>query len=207
MLTPFTCTSSRVAVLSVGRVGLRAGAGWGPAGVRQFRAGHISRLEKTTPNQAAATAGLLTNFASNVGERRTYAGLFSVLCYLGSTDQLQHGKTTVDLPKSKVHGSYHWQLERYTSVVTLPLIGSAFVVGSNPYIDLALGVIIPLHCHIGFDACITDYFDSRKAPTINKVMKAALYGSTALVLYGCYQFNTNDVGITEGTKRLWTGRS
>ena len=114
---------------------------------------------------------------------------------------------TVDLPKSRVHGSYHWQLERITSLVSLPLIGSAFIVGSNPYIDLALGVILPLHCHIGFDACIQDYFPKRKTPGIYKAMQAALYGSTALVLYGAYQFNTNDVGITEGIKRLWTGRS
>ncbi|KAJ3043312.1 membrane anchor subunit of succinate dehydrogenase, Sdh4 [Rhizophlyctis rosea] len=178
MLNRFVCTSPRVTVLSVGKAGTGLGlrtSALGVASVRQFRAGPITRFEKSSPAQNAAGAA--------------------------TVEKTQSGEH-----KSKVHGSYHWDLERGLSALTLPLIGGAFVVGPNPYIDLALGVVIPLHCHIGFDACIIDYFDYRKAPVVNRIMKGALYLTTAGVLYGCYQFNTNDVGITEGVKRIWTGK-
>ncbi|KAJ3298533.1 membrane anchor subunit of succinate dehydrogenase, Sdh4 [Borealophlyctis nickersoniae] len=107
--------------------------------------------------------------------------------------------------KSKVHGSYHWDLERGLSVALIPLIGSAAIVGSHPYIDLALGVVIPLHTHIGFKAIIDDYIPARRFPVLFRVSSGLLYAATGLVLYGAYQFNTNDVGITAGAKRLWTG--
>ncbi|KAJ3102131.1 membrane anchor subunit of succinate dehydrogenase, Sdh4 [Phlyctochytrium planicorne] len=108
--------------------------------------------------------------------------------------------------KSKLHGSYHWNAERALSLVTLPLIGTAFFAGSLPLVDLALGVVIPLHTHIGFDACIQDYIPHRKYGVLNTLCSWLLRAATALVLYGCYSFNTNDVGITAFFKRIWTGK-
>lgn len=109
-------------------------------------------------------------------------------------------------PKSKVHGSYHWDLERALSVATLPLMVAPYFIGSNPYVDLGLGVVIPLHTHIGFDAIIQDYLPARRNPVLSRVSSYTLYAATGLCLYGCYQFNTNDIGITEFVKRLWTGK-
>jgi succinate dehydrogenase (ubiquinone) membrane anchor subunit len=36
-----------------------------------------------------------------------------------------------------------------------------------------------------------------------KSAKWALNTATVLVLYGLYEFETNDVGITEGVKKIW----
>ncbi len=113
--------------------------------------------------------------------------------------------TTVE-EKSKVHGSYHWDYERALSVVSLPLILSAMVVGPQPAIDLALGIVIPAHCHLGFDAVITDYLPKRRVGALHSVATWALRITTLLTLYGCYSFNTNDIGITEFVKRVWTGK-
>ncbi|KAI8917645.1 hypothetical protein PhCBS80983_g05508 [Powellomyces hirtus] len=122
--------------------------------------------------------------------------------------------TTVDPPKpaaetmhkSKMHGSYHWDLERALSIVSIPLLVTPFFIGSHPMVDLGLGVVIPLHSHIGFDAIIQDYLPVRRNPILGRVASYSLYAATGLCLYGCYQFNTNDVGITEFVKRLWTGK-
>ncbi|KAJ3162469.1 membrane anchor subunit of succinate dehydrogenase, Sdh4 [Geranomyces michiganensis] len=109
-------------------------------------------------------------------------------------------------PKSRMHGSYHWNFERALSVVSVPLLIAPFIVGSHPLVDLGLGVVIPLHSHIGFGALLSDYAAPHKYPVAGRIASATLYAATGLVLYGCYQFNTNDVGITEFVKRLWTGK-
>lgn len=64
--------------------------------------------------------------------------------------------------KSPVHGSYHWNAERALSIATVPLMVAPFIWGSVPMIDIALGLVIPAHTHLGFDCIITDYFPARK---------------------------------------------
>ncbi|KAI9335375.1 CybS-domain-containing protein [Zopfochytrium polystomum] len=107
--------------------------------------------------------------------------------------------------KSKSAGSYHWDIERALSLVSVPLIATAFIAGPIPAVDLALGVVIPIHTHIGFDACIQDYVHERKYGVLQAVAKGALYAGTGLTLYGLYQFNTKDVGITQFIADLWHG--
>ncbi|KAG5462748.1 MAG: CybS-domain-containing protein [Olpidium bornovanus] len=108
-----------------------------------------------------------------------------------------------DIKPDKLNGSYHWDFERALSVALIPLIGTSAAYGAHPTTDLLLGVVLPLHSHIGFDACITDYVDGRKFPVLNKVCVWSLRAGTVLLLYGCYEFNTNDVGLTEGLKKIW----
>ncbi|KAJ3111767.1 membrane anchor subunit of succinate dehydrogenase, Sdh4 [Phlyctochytrium bullatum] len=114
--------------------------------------------------------------------------------------------TVAESEKGKLHGSYHWNAERALSVASVPLMATAFIAGPLPLVDLGLGVVLPLHCHIGFDAIVQDYVPHRKYGALNTALTWTLRLSTALVLYGCYQFNTNDVGITAFVKRLWTGK-
>ncbi|KAJ3022421.1 membrane anchor subunit of succinate dehydrogenase, Sdh4 [Thoreauomyces humboldtii] len=109
--------------------------------------------------------------------------------------------------KSRMHGSYHWDLERALSVLTIPLLAAPFFIGAHPLVDLGLGVVIPLHSHIGLDAVIQDYLPVRRNPVAYRVSTGLLYTATGLCLYGCYQFNTNDIGITEFVKRLWVGKA
>lgn len=103
----------------------------------------------------------------------------------------------------RLHGSYHWDAERAVSAALVPLIASQLAFGASPITDTLLGVVLPIHLHIGFGACITDYFNPRKSVVLNKLMTGALWASTTGVLVGCYQFNTNDIGLTEFISKLW----
>ncbi|KAF9433388.1 membrane anchor subunit of succinate dehydrogenase, Sdh4 [Entomortierella beljakovae] len=107
------------------------------------------------------------------------------------------------LPIDQVHGSYHWDFERVLCVSMIPLLAASALNGAHPITDGLLGVVIPIHAHMGFDAMITDYLNPRKAPTLGKVVTWTLRGATVLVLVGCYQFNTSDIGLTELVKKSW----
>jgi succinate dehydrogenase (ubiquinone) membrane anchor subunit len=102
-----------------------------------------------------------------------------------------------------LHGSYHWVYERALSVASLGLIAGAFVVPGKGFIDFALGIVIPLHSHIGFGSVITDYLPARKFPRIYLFARGLLGAATAGAIYGLYLYNTNDMGITEGVRSLW----
>ncbi|KAG9293532.1 hypothetical protein G9A89_005535 [Geosiphon pyriformis] len=106
-------------------------------------------------------------------------------------------------PRDKVTGSYHWSFERFLSIGLIPLTVASVVNGAHPITDLFLGVALPIHSHIGFDSIITDYLPARRAPIMNKVSTWGLRGATLVVLLGCYQFNTNDVGISELVRKIW----
>ncbi|KAJ3019487.1 UNVERIFIED_CONTAM: membrane anchor subunit of succinate dehydrogenase, Sdh4, partial [Siphonaria sp. JEL0065] len=108
--------------------------------------------------------------------------------------------------KSKVHGSYHWNAERALSVVTIPLLASALFVGPAPLVDFGLGLVLPLHTHLGFDTMVQDYVPTRKYGVLNTILTWTLRIVTGVVMYRLFVFNTTDVGITAFVKRLWTGK-
>ncbi|KAG2142973.1 SDHD, membrane anchor subunit of succinate dehydrogenase [Suillus clintonianus] len=84
-------------------------------------------------------------------------------------------------PPSRTHGSYHWHL-------------SAFL--QPPF--------LVMHSHLGFDSMIVDYVHPRKFPILGPVMTWTLRSATVGVLVGVYQFNTNDIGLTELIAKVWT---
>jgi succinate dehydrogenase (ubiquinone) membrane anchor subunit len=104
------------------------------------------------------------------------------------------------------HGSYHWIYERVLSVASLGLIGAAVSFPSH-LVDFAIGVVFPLHCHLGFSSIIIDYLPKRKFPLIYPMAMALLYAGTLGTMYGLYQYNTKDVGICEGMARLWKAKT
>lgn len=107
-----------------------------------------------------------------------------------------------------MHGSYHWVFERFVSVATVPLCVVPIFTGPSHTADMLLGVVLPLHCHMGFGQIITDYLNKRKIGFLfNRLVVGSLYGMTALSIYGLYRFNTNDVGITEFTRNVWTAKN
>ncbi|KAI8047004.1 CybS-domain-containing protein [Syncephalis plumigaleata] len=83
------------------------------------------------------------------------------------------------------------------------LVASTAIKGPNPVTDVLLGVVLPIHTHIGFDACLRDYVDKRTYPVLGPVSKGILMASTAVVLYGCYHLNTEDIGMTELVVKAW----
>lgn len=50
---------------------------------------------------------------------------------------------------------------------------------------------------------ITDYIPQWKMPKIRKAFDYLLLLATAVVGVGLYEFETNDVGLVEGVKRIW----
>ncbi|KAI7900644.1 CybS-domain-containing protein [Cokeromyces recurvatus] len=103
----------------------------------------------------------------------------------------------------RLHGSYHWDIERAASVALVPIIASQLALGASPVTDVLLGVVLPVHLHIGWDSCITDYFNARKSVILNKLMTGTLWLTTTGVVIASYQFNTNDIGLTAFISKLW----
>jgi succinate dehydrogenase (ubiquinone) membrane anchor subunit len=106
----------------------------------------------------------------------------------------------------KMHGSHHWTFERALSVASLGLIASAFALHPNKLIDFGLGLVLPLHSHLGFSAIITDYLPKRKFGRVYPVAMGVLYGMTGVALYGLYEVNTKGPGICEAVATVWTAK-
>jgi succinate dehydrogenase (ubiquinone) membrane anchor subunit len=70
--------------------------------------------------------------------------------------------------------------------------------------DAILCGAILIHSHIGFEAMVIDYVPSKRLPKTRLVFWWGLRAATVLVGVGLYEFETNDVGLTEGIKRIWT---
>ena len=102
------------------------------------------------------------------------------------------------------HGSYHWTFERLISAGLIPLTIAPFAAGSlNPITDAILCGTILIHSHIGFESCIVDYFPAKRVPKTRMAAWWGLRAATVLVGVGLYEFETNDVGVTEAIKRIW----
>jgi succinate dehydrogenase (ubiquinone) membrane anchor subunit len=50
---------------------------------------------------------------------------------------------------------------------------------------------------------IIDYIPIKRMPKIRKLFWWALRAGTVLVGVGLYQFETNDIGLTETIKKIW----
>ncbi|KAL3481992.1 CybS-domain-containing protein [Aspergillus californicus] len=103
------------------------------------------------------------------------------------------------------HGSYHWSFERLVCVGLIPLTVAPFAAGTlNPVMDAVLCSLLVMHSHVGFQASIIDYFPTRRVPKTASFMNWLLRGFTLTTAVGLYEFETNDVGVTEAIKRIWT---
>ncbi|PVG02566.1 SDHD, membrane anchor subunit of succinate dehydrogenase [Serendipita vermifera] len=112
---------------------------------------------------------------------------------------------TVFPTPSRSHGSHHWAFERLVSASLIPLTAAAAVTSGShyPVLDGILAISLVVHSHIGFDACVVDYLDVRKNPRLGPIVKWTVRLATTGVLVGIYQFNTNDIGLTELISRVW----
>lgn len=70
--------------------------------------------------------------------------------------------------------------------------------------DAVLCGAILIHSHIGFEAMVTDYIPAKRLPKTRVVFWWGLRAATVLVGVGLYEFETNDVGLTEAIKKIWT---
>ncbi|KAL1601352.1 membrane anchor subunit of succinate dehydrogenase, Sdh4 [Nothophoma quercina] len=96
-------------------------------------------------------------------------------------------------------------MKRIVSAGLIPLTIAPFAAGSlNPVTDSILCALLVVHSHIGFESCIIDYFPKKRVPFVRNAAMWALRAGTVLVGVALYSFETNDVGVTEAVRRLWT---
>ncbi|KAK6949568.1 hypothetical protein Daesc_009651 [Daldinia eschscholtzii] len=109
---------------------------------------------------------------------------------------------------SPSHGSYHWTFERLIAAGIIPLTIAPFAGGSlNPGLDAILCSLLLVHSHLGFQSVIIDYIPNSRYPKSRKAAHWLLNAATALVGVGLYEFETNDVGLTEAVKRVWKAQA
>ncbi|KAF4125027.1 succinate dehydrogenase (ubiquinone) membrane anchor subunit [Geosmithia morbida] len=107
-------------------------------------------------------------------------------------------------PPDATHGSYHWAFERLLAAGLVPLSVAPFAAGSlNPTLDALLCGTVLIHSHMGFQSVIIDYFPKAQVPNLRKFLWWSLNAATLLVGVSLYEFETNDVGVTETIKRIW----
>ncbi|KAK4989419.1 membrane anchor subunit of succinate dehydrogenase, Sdh4 [Elasticomyces elasticus] len=103
-----------------------------------------------------------------------------------------------------MHGSYHWTFERIMSAALVPLTIAPFATNSvAPALDAALIAGILIHSHIGFESIVIDYVPQNRLPGVRRILMWALKLAFVVVGVGFYEFETHDVGLTEGIRRLW----
>ena len=90
------------------------------------------------------------------------------------------------------------------AVGLIPLTVAPFAAGSlNPTLDAVLCGTLLVHSHMGFQTIIIDYVPKRRYPNLRRFSLWGLNAATLLVGIGLYEFETNDVGLTEAVKRIW----
>ncbi|KAL9013938.1 MAG: hypothetical protein Q9173_001403 [Seirophora scorigena] len=93
------------------------------------------------------------------------------------------------------------------SAALIPLTIAPFAAGTlNPVMDAILCAGIIIHSHIGFQSVIIDYVPDKRLPKTRAMFWWGLRAATLLVAVGFFEFETNDVGLTEAIKRIWTAK-
>lgn len=100
------------------------------------------------------------------------------------------------------NATFTTKLYHLTSVGLMGLVPVAFVLSPSPLnlpVDLALGVLIPLHAHVGMNNVISDYVPKAQ----RQLVRISWLGVTAVMLLGFLRVNLEGAGITETIKTVW----
>uniref|UniRef100_K3WYC4 Succinate dehydrogenase [ubiquinone] cytochrome b small subunit n=1 Tax=Globisporangium ultimum (strain ATCC 200006 / CBS 805.95 / DAOM BR144) TaxID=431595 RepID=K3WYC4_GLOUD len=90
----------------------------------------------------------------------------------------------------------------YSSLTLLGLTPVAFILSPSPVavpVDFALGVLIPIHTHIGMNVVISDYVPQQ----VRTLARVGWLGVTGVLLLGFLRVNIEGDGITETIKTVW----
>jgi succinate dehydrogenase (ubiquinone) membrane anchor subunit len=93
------------------------------------------------------------------------------------------------------------------NLVIMGLTPVCFALSPSPIampLDIALGVALPLHAHIGMNYVITDYVPKLSKGAVGPARLVMLALTTTTVL-GLLKVNVMGEGMTETVKKLWRG--
>ncbi|RLN59518.1 hypothetical protein BBJ29_005096 [Phytophthora kernoviae] len=94
------------------------------------------------------------------------------------------------------------KLQHLTSIGLMGAVPLAFVLSPSPLalpVDIALGVILPVHAHIGMNNVISDYVPQN----FRTLARLGWLGATSLMFLGLLRVNLEGPGITECVKTVW----
>ena len=75
-------------------------------------------------------------------------------------------------------------------------------------VDLLLGVMIPLHGHVGGNDVISDYGKKiSKSAAFDTALRRGLLGVTVVTFLGLLKINLQGPGVTESFKSVWRPRA
>ncbi|KAI9311210.1 CybS-domain-containing protein [Dichotomocladium elegans] len=155
---------------------------------------------RSTTSAAAATAPRATAVTDGTTSSTTAASTTTP-----ETLSIEKEKQKkVEAEQGYQYGAYHWTAERASAVALIPLISTQLFYGAHPISDGLLGVVLPYHVYLGLDSCITDYIPKRVYPRGHRAANWLNTASMILVMWGCFEYNTNEIGLTEFIQRVWT---
>ena len=92
---------------------------------------------------------------------------------------------------------YHWTNLGLLGLTPVALFFSPS--GVSVPVDFALGLIFPIHAHIGMNNVISDY-----VPKSSQMLaRVAWLGATGIMFLGLLRVNIEGPGITETVKTIW----
>ncbi|CAI5733674.1 unnamed protein product [Peronospora destructor] len=94
------------------------------------------------------------------------------------------------------------KLMHLTNVSLMFAVPLAFVLSPSSLVlpvDLAVGVILPVHAHIGMNNVISDYVPKN----VRTLVRLGWLGATSLMFLGLLRINLEGPGITEVVKTIW----
>ena len=96
-------------------------------------------------------------------------------------------------------GTKFFHLSGYTLVGLFPF---AMVWGNSMVTvpcDLALGILMPIHGHVGLNYIVSDYIP----PAARGATRAGLVAATAVTILGLLKLNIQGPGLTGSLKQMW----
>ncbi|KAJ0402661.1 hypothetical protein ATCC90586_006175 [Pythium insidiosum] len=100
------------------------------------------------------------------------------------------------------NATYSHKVYHLSSLALLGLVPAAFVLSPSVLsvpVDLALGVVIPVHAHIGMNNVISDYVPKSQ----RTLARLAWLGVTGVMFLGILRNNIEGPGLTETLKTFW----
>ena len=94
----------------------------------------------------------------------------------------------------------------YSTLSVLGLTPLAFLLSPSSFcfpVDLALGVVFPVHAHIGMNYVITDYVPKFFGKAARGPARVFMFGMTIVTAAGLLRLNLFGPGVTETFKQLW----